>query len=230
MRRVVVVGATGHIGSYLVPRLVRGGYEVIAVSRGIRGPYLQSPQWDSVTTVTVDRAAADAEGSFGAQVAALRPDVVIDLICFTAASAQRLVDALRPAVPPGHVTEHGGTGRGSPAYACGPTVTVPTVSVTVAAMTAPTRPASSSSCRRCGAVSSRSGSTVRASLRPERRWCHTPPTTPSTSSTGEFPAGPAGVSARAAAAPGYSRSRAGPRRGRRRSRAAGGSPGAGGAG
>src|SRR5262249_26354161 len=73
MRRVVVVGATGHIGSYLVPRLVRGGYEVIAVSRGIRGPYLQSPQWDSVTTVTVDRAAADAEGSFGAQVAALRP-------------------------------------------------------------------------------------------------------------------------------------------------------------
>ena len=33
-------------------------------------------------------------------------------------------------------------------------------------------------------VSLASGSTVRASLRPERRWCHTPPTTPSTSSTG----------------------------------------------
>src|SRR5215475_8970212 len=99
MRRVVVVGATGHIGSYLVPRLVRGGYEVIAVSRGIRGPYLQSPQWDSVTTVTVDRAAADAQGSFGAQVAALHPDVVIDLICFTAASAQQPVDALRPSRP-----------------------------------------------------------------------------------------------------------------------------------
>src|SRR5215468_9217968 len=99
MSRVVVIGATGHIGSYLVPRLVRGGHEVIAMSRGIRGPYHQSPQWDSVTTVTVDRDAADAEGSFGAQAAALHPDVVIDLICFTAASAQQLVDALRPSRP-----------------------------------------------------------------------------------------------------------------------------------
>ena len=62
MSRVVVVGATGHIGSYLVPRLVRGGHEVIAMSRGIRGPYLQSPQWDSVTTITVDRAAAPPPG------------------------------------------------------------------------------------------------------------------------------------------------------------------------
>jgi len=34
MSRVVVIGATGHIGSYLVPRLVRGGHEVIAMSRG----------------------------------------------------------------------------------------------------------------------------------------------------------------------------------------------------
>ena len=52
-----------------------------------------------MTTITVDRDAADAEGTFGAQVAALRPDVVIDLICFTAASAQQLVDALRPSRP-----------------------------------------------------------------------------------------------------------------------------------
>ena len=62
MSRVVIIGATGHIGSYLVPRLVRGGHEVIAMSRGIRGPYLQSPEWDSVTTITVDRDAADAGG------------------------------------------------------------------------------------------------------------------------------------------------------------------------
>ena len=34
MSRVVVIGATGHIGSYLVPRLVLGGHQVIAVSRG----------------------------------------------------------------------------------------------------------------------------------------------------------------------------------------------------
>src|SRR5262245_44827324 len=99
MSRVVVIGATGHIGSYLVPRLVAGGHEVIAMSRGRRGPYQPSPRWDSATMITVDRAETDADGSFGAQVAALRPDVVIDLICFTAASAQQLVDALRPFRP-----------------------------------------------------------------------------------------------------------------------------------
>lgn len=58
MSRVVVIGTTGHIGSYLVPRLVAGGHEVIAMSRGVRGPYLPNPRWDSVTMITVDRAAA----------------------------------------------------------------------------------------------------------------------------------------------------------------------------
>jgi nucleoside-diphosphate-sugar epimerase len=99
MSRVVVVGATGHIGSYLVPRLVRGGHEVIAVSRGSRAPYHASPQWKAVTTITADREAEDAAGTFGARIAALNADVVIDLICFTAASARQLVDALRPSRP-----------------------------------------------------------------------------------------------------------------------------------
>jgi nucleoside-diphosphate-sugar epimerase len=99
MSRVVVIGATGHVGTYLVPRLVRGGHEVIAISRGTRGPYHPSPQWDTVAKVTADRDAEDAAGTFGARVAELRPDVVIDMVCFTAASAQQLVDALRPTRP-----------------------------------------------------------------------------------------------------------------------------------
>src|SRR5271154_3627245 len=99
MSRVVVIGATGHIGSYLVPRLVRGGHEVIAMSRGGRDPYHPSPEWGSVTQVRADRDAEDGAGTFGARIAALRPDVVIDLICFTAASARQLVDALRPSRP-----------------------------------------------------------------------------------------------------------------------------------
>jgi nucleoside-diphosphate-sugar epimerase len=99
MSRVVVIGATGHIGSYLVPRLVLGGHQVTAVSRGARAPYHPSPQWQSVTMIEADRDAADAAGTFGASIAALNPDVVIDLICFTAASAGQLVDALRPSRP-----------------------------------------------------------------------------------------------------------------------------------
>jgi nucleoside-diphosphate-sugar epimerase len=47
----------------------------------------------------VDRDAEDPEGAFGAHIASLRPDVVIDLVCFTAASARQLVDALRPSRP-----------------------------------------------------------------------------------------------------------------------------------
>ena len=41
--------------------------------------------------------------------------------------------------------------------------------------------------RRRAGGSGTSGSTVRSSFRPERRWCHTPATTPSTRSTWKFP-------------------------------------------
>ena len=59
MSRVIVIGATGHIGTYLVPRLVRGGHEVIAMSRGTRDPYHACPEWGSVARVAVDRDAED---------------------------------------------------------------------------------------------------------------------------------------------------------------------------
>ena len=48
MSRIVVIGATGHVGSYLVPRLVRAGHEVVALSRGEREPYVPAPEWRSV--------------------------------------------------------------------------------------------------------------------------------------------------------------------------------------
>jgi nucleoside-diphosphate-sugar epimerase len=99
MSRVVVIGATGHIGSYLVPRLVRAGHEVTALSRGTREPYHYAPEWSRVERVTVDREAEDVAGTFGARVASLDPDVVVDLVCFTAESAAQLVEALRPIRP-----------------------------------------------------------------------------------------------------------------------------------
>ncbi|PYE29848.1 NAD-dependent epimerase/dehydratase family protein, partial [Rhizobium sp. PP-WC-1G-195] len=39
MTRVIVIGATGHVGTYLVPTLVEAGYEVVAISRGVAEPY-----------------------------------------------------------------------------------------------------------------------------------------------------------------------------------------------
>jgi nucleoside-diphosphate-sugar epimerase len=99
MSKIVVIGAMGHIGSYLVPRLVRGGHQVTAISRGTQAPYHPSPQWDQVTTITADRDEQDAAGEFGDRIAALGADVVIDLICFTPESARQLVTALRPTRP-----------------------------------------------------------------------------------------------------------------------------------
>jgi nucleoside-diphosphate-sugar epimerase len=97
--RVVVIGATGHIGSYLVPRLVRAGHEVTALSRGTREPYHPAPEWSRVEQLAVDREALDAAGTFGDRVAALDPDVVVDLVCFTPESAAQLVEAIRATRP-----------------------------------------------------------------------------------------------------------------------------------
>jgi len=93
--KIVVLGATGHVGGYLVPRLVSTGHEVVAVSRGTSEPYRAHAAWASVERVALDRDAAEADGTFGAQVAALEADVVVDMICFTVDSATHLLDALR---------------------------------------------------------------------------------------------------------------------------------------
>ena len=99
MSRIVVIGATGHVGTYLVPRLVRAGHEVVALSRGEREPYVPAPEWRAVERVTADREAEDAAGAFGERIAALAPDAVVDMVCFTPESAGQLLDALRPARP-----------------------------------------------------------------------------------------------------------------------------------
>lgn len=93
--RIVVIGGTGHVGSFLVPRLARAGHEVINISRGSRAPYVDDPVWDSVRQVTVDRESDEAKGMFAHRVRDLEADVVIDMLCFTPASAQTLVDGLR---------------------------------------------------------------------------------------------------------------------------------------
>jgi nucleoside-diphosphate-sugar epimerase len=94
--RVVIVGAMGHIGTFLVPRLVNAGHEVIVVSRGKREPYLASTAWNAVRRIEMDRAAEDEAGTFGSRIAGMDADAVVDLLCFTPASAEQLVDALRP--------------------------------------------------------------------------------------------------------------------------------------
>ncbi len=93
--RIVVIGGSGHVGSFLVPRLVRAGHQVVALSRGARAPYVDDEAWSDVEQVVVDREAEDEAGTFGPRIAALEADAVVDMICFTPASATALVEALR---------------------------------------------------------------------------------------------------------------------------------------
>ncbi|BDZ49938.1 hypothetical protein GCM10025867_21790 [Frondihabitans sucicola] len=93
--KIVVIGATGHVGGYLVPRLVRAGHEVVAVTRGASEPYHSDPAWNRVERVFLDREAGDAAGTFAGAVAGLGADVVVDMVCFTPESASQLVEALR---------------------------------------------------------------------------------------------------------------------------------------
>jgi nucleoside-diphosphate-sugar epimerase len=119
MSRVVIIGGSGHVGTYLVPRLVEAGHEVVNVSRGEREPYSPHAAWKSVRAVKANRDAEEKAGTFGKKIAALKPDVVIDMICFTLDSAKHLVDALRGDIQ--HFLSCGTI------WVHGPSVTVPAV-------------------------------------------------------------------------------------------------------
>lgn len=95
MARIVIIGGSGHVGTYLVPRLVESGHEVINVSRGQAKPYTANAAWAEVRTVVADRAREEADGQFGARIAALEADIVVDMISFTLESTEHLVTALR---------------------------------------------------------------------------------------------------------------------------------------
>ena len=116
--RIVVIGGTGHVGSYLVPRLVAAGHEVTCLSRGEREPYVPHAAWSDVRRITVDRKTEESAGSFGRRVRSMKPDAVIDMICFTQDSARQLVEALQGEVQ--HLLMCGTV------WVHGPSVSVPT--------------------------------------------------------------------------------------------------------
>ena len=116
--RVAIIGGTGHIGSFLTPRLYDAGHSVVCISRGLKEPYQQHPAWQAIERAQIDRAAEEAAGNFGERIAKLDAEVVVDLTCYRLESAQQLVEALRGRV--GHLL-HCGT-----IWVHGPSVEVPT--------------------------------------------------------------------------------------------------------
>lgn len=91
--KIVVLGGSGHIGSYLVPKLIRDGHSVISITRSDRQPYTASdPAWQYVEKKFLDR----SNTNFNANVAKLNADVVVDLIAFDLDAVKGLVTALKP--------------------------------------------------------------------------------------------------------------------------------------
>ena len=96
--KVLVIGGTGHIGTFLIPRLIEAGHQVTVVSRQHKSPYVKSEAWQHVQQVTLDRTQLEKVGAFGTTIAKLSSEVVIDLICFNLKSAREIVNALQDRV------------------------------------------------------------------------------------------------------------------------------------
>jgi nucleoside-diphosphate-sugar epimerase len=91
MSKAIIIGGRGKVGSYLVPLLVRDGFEVINISRGKTVPLVQDNAWDKVAQLNLDR---HAEG-FETKIAELKADIVLDMICFENDDMLRLINALK---------------------------------------------------------------------------------------------------------------------------------------
>ncbi len=90
--KAVVIGAYGHIGTYLVPMLIEGGYEVTAISRGLSKVYEDNPAWGKAVSVKMDRG---REPGFAQKIADMQADVVVDLINFDISETKKMAEALK---------------------------------------------------------------------------------------------------------------------------------------
>ncbi len=90
--KTVVIGGSGHIGTYLVPMLYRAGYEVVSITRGKSTPYEYDSAWDQVTKVQMDR---EKEPDFAKKIAEMEADAVIDLVNFHIEDTKAMVRALQ---------------------------------------------------------------------------------------------------------------------------------------
>ncbi|MDR2748129.1 MAG: NAD-dependent epimerase/dehydratase family protein [Treponema sp.] len=91
MALALIIGGKGKVGSYLAPLLGAEGFELINVSRGKTGPVLADPVWEKVRQINLDRGGP----GFAERIAELKPDIVLDMICFETADMLALVEALR---------------------------------------------------------------------------------------------------------------------------------------
>jgi nucleoside-diphosphate-sugar epimerase len=90
--KIVVIGGYGHIGSYLVPKLIKLGHEVSVISRHQHKPYIDDWAWGKAKFVELDR--GDQE-RFTKKLIDINADIVIDLVNFDIQDTKITVKALK---------------------------------------------------------------------------------------------------------------------------------------
>ena len=92
--RILIIGGTGHIGSYLTPRMVLAGHDVTVVARNPQ-PQYTDPRlaWPEVSWVVADRAVEEQDDTWAQRMRGIETDVVIDLICYTPEQNRVMMDA-----------------------------------------------------------------------------------------------------------------------------------------
>lgn len=94
--KVLVLGGTGHIGSYLVPRLIRDGFDVTATARTPEPKYaLSTMGWDKVKWILCNRREEEKNGTWSKRMAEIEVDAVIDLIAYSKEQNDMMVDAFK---------------------------------------------------------------------------------------------------------------------------------------
>ncbi len=94
--RVLLIGGTGHIGSYLAPRLVRLGFTVTVVARNPHPKYAPATrEWDSVIWELCDKRAEEKTGAWRERLKKIEADVVVDLFCYTPEQNAMMVEAFK---------------------------------------------------------------------------------------------------------------------------------------
>lgn len=89
MKNVHIIGATGHIGSYLCPKMIESGYHVVGYSRGLSEPYERFCEEYRDCLVKAERREAIN------RAIKAKADVICDLIPYTLEDVEYLCEKIK---------------------------------------------------------------------------------------------------------------------------------------
>ena len=90
--KVIVIGAAGHIGTYLVPMLIKAGFETIAITRTMSEPYEKDYAWSKAERVFLDRS---GNAHFIDELKSMEPDIIVDLVNFNVEDTRKIVEGFQ---------------------------------------------------------------------------------------------------------------------------------------